>query len=107
MIISYTRMINVAAEELKQVLHFQYHSGQSAFVRVCQKCGKTHCETLTPVDVWEGTEESPDERSEITGQTLCEFCCLWPDIGGGWHGLTLEEMVALWAKVRFATAKAA
>lgn len=100
MIVSIVQTYNQAdGWRAERIHHFQYHAGDGAWVRVCQRCGATRCETLTPVDVWEGDEQSPDERAEITGQTLCQFCCLSPDVAG-WPSLEPGDVRGLWAKVR-------
>lgn len=75
---------------------FRFHSGASPFVYVCQGCGRTREDSLTPVEMVDDSEEN----AAMSGQTLCELCCLSPDIGGGWPGLTLTEMRGLWALVR-------
>ena len=72
---------------------YEYHKGGDWF-RVCQMCGRTRDETLTPVDTFDG------ERAEMTGQTLCEECCLSLPYGHGWYGLSLWDIGYLWSVAR-------
>ena len=90
--ISFLRLVNG-----QQVIEdFKFHLGASAWVYICQVCGRTHQDALTPLEM---VDDNP-ENAALSGQTLCERCCLSPDIGDGWPGLSLEEMRALWALVR-------
>lgn len=75
---------------------FKFSSGAAAFVPVCRMCGASRNDTLTPVEMVDDCEEN----ASISGAALCEGCCLSPDIGDGWPGLTLTEMRDLWALVR-------
>lgn len=78
---------------------FRFHAGGD-WAPLCE-CGHSRRETLTPIQIWEGTEQDPVERSEPIGAALCEWCCLGYDsCGGGWPNLTHEEMIHLWSMVR-------
>lgn len=77
---------------------FSFHQG-GVLAPVCES-GHTRAQTLTPVEVWEGTERDPMERSEPIGAALCEWCCFSAEsCGGGWPNLTQAEMRRLWAVV--------
>ena len=82
---------------------FRFSSGSGAWVRVCQACGATDRDTLTPVDMPTDNEED----AVMCGATLCEACGLGGRIDEGWAALTFGDVSRLWASVRHEQAREA
>lgn len=82
---------------------FKFHDGASVWVYVCQGCGATRRDTLTPVELVDDNEEN----AVYSGATLCEACGLGGRIDEGWAGLTFEHVHRLWATVRHEQAREA